>query len=57
LTLEVAGDAKSRPESKYLTFAQSGEEIVIWDRNLPVAKLVPFSTDEGTEEEQLLVTA
>ena len=43
--------------SKYLTFAKSGEEIVIRDRNLPVAKLVPFSTEEGTEEELLLVAA
>ena len=43
--------------SKYLTFAKGGEEIVIRDRNLPVAKLVPFSTDEGSEEELLLVAA
>ena len=43
--------------SKYLTFAKSGEEIVIRDRNLPVAKLVPFSAEEGTEEELLLVAA
>lgn len=26
--------------SKYLTFAKGGEEVVIRDRNLPVAKLV-----------------
>jgi prevent-host-death family protein len=43
--------------SKYLTFAKGGEEIVIRDRNLPVAKLVPFPTDEGSEEELLLVAA
>jgi prevent-host-death family protein len=43
--------------SKYLTFAKSGEEIVIRDRNLPVAKLVPFSADQGSEEELLLVAA
>ena len=43
--------------SKYLTFAKAGEEIIIRDRNLPVAKLVPFSTDEGSEEELLLVAA
>src|SRR5438128_1982382 len=43
--------------SKYLTFAKGGEEIVIRDRNLPVAKLVPFSTDEGSEDELLLVAA
>ncbi|HEV2135775.1 MAG TPA: type II toxin-antitoxin system prevent-host-death family antitoxin [Terracidiphilus sp.] len=43
--------------SKYLTFAKSGEEIVIRDRNLPVAKLIPFSTDDASEEELLLVAA
>jgi len=43
--------------SKYLTFAKGGEEIVIRDRNLPVAKLVPFSAGEGSEEELLLVAA
>jgi prevent-host-death family protein len=43
--------------SKYLTFAKGGEEIIIRDRNLPVAKLVPFSPGEGTEEELLLVAA
>src|SRR2546429_2532389 len=35
--------------SKYLTFAKGGEEVVIRDRNLPVAKLVPFSA-EGADE-------
>jgi prevent-host-death family protein len=43
--------------SKYLTFAKGGEEIVIRDRNLPVAKLVPFSTEDGSEEELLLAAA
>lgn len=43
--------------SKYLRFAKSGEEIIIRDRNLPVAKLVPFSPEEGMEEELLLVAA
>jgi prevent-host-death family protein len=43
--------------SKYLTFAKGGEEIVIRDRSLPVAKLVPFSSEEATEEELLLVAA
>ncbi len=43
--------------SKYLTFAKSGEEIVIRDRNLPVAKLVPFSTEEFAEEELFLAAA
>jgi antitoxin (DNA-binding transcriptional repressor) of toxin-antitoxin stability system len=43
--------------SKYLTFAKSGEEIIIRDRHLPVAKLVPFVSDEAGEEELLLVAA
>lgn len=43
--------------SKYLTFAKSGEEIIIRDRNLPVAKLVPFAAEEASEEELLLVAA
>ena len=43
--------------SKYLTFAKSGEEIIIRDRNLPVAKLVPFSAEVVAEEELLLVAA
>ena len=43
--------------SKYLTFAKAGEEIVIRDRNLPVARLVPFSAAEASEEELLLVAS
>lgn len=43
--------------STYLTFAKAGEEIVIRDRNLPVAKLVPFAAEQGNDEELLLVAA
>lgn len=43
--------------SKYLSFAKDGEEILIRDRNLPVAKLVPFSPGEAEEDELLLVAA
>lgn len=42
--------------SKYLSYAKNGEEIVIRDRNLPVAKLVPFSAD-GADEQDLLLAA
>jgi len=42
--------------SKYLTFAKGGEEVVIRDRNLPVAKLVPFSA-EGADEQELKLIA
>jgi len=41
--------------STYVGFARNGEEIVIRDRNLPVAKLVPFIADDANEEELLLV--
>jgi len=55
VTVNVA-ELKNRL-SKYLTFVKGGEEVVIRDRNLPVAKLIPFSTDEASEEELLLVAA
>jgi antitoxin (DNA-binding transcriptional repressor) of toxin-antitoxin stability system len=42
--------------SKYLTFAKSGEEVVIQERNLPVAKLVPFPA-EGTDSQELKLVA
>jgi prevent-host-death family protein len=43
--------------SKYLTFAKQGEEVIIRERNLPVAKLVPFSAEDADEEELTLVAA
>jgi prevent-host-death family protein len=43
--------------STYVTFARGGEEIIIRDRNLPVAKLIPFSGGSASEEELLLVAA
>ena len=43
--------------STYVTFARGGEEIIIRDRNLPVAKLIPFSSGGASEEELLLVAA
>jgi len=43
--------------SKYLTFAKGGEEVVIRDRNLPVAKLVPIGADGSDEQELKLVAA
>jgi len=43
--------------SKYLTFAKGGEEIVIRDRDLPVAKLVPFSAEGADDQELMLVAA
>jgi len=43
--------------SRYLTLVKGGEEIVVRDRNLPVAKLVPLGAEESAEEELLLVAA
>jgi prevent-host-death family protein len=43
--------------SKYLSFARGGEEVVIRDRNLPVAKLVPFSGEGADDQELILVAA
>ena len=43
--------------SAYIGYTRQGEEIVIRDRNLPVAKLIPFSTEDATDEELLLVAA
>jgi antitoxin (DNA-binding transcriptional repressor) of toxin-antitoxin stability system len=43
--------------SKYLTFAKAGEEVVIRERDLPVAKLVPFSADDADSHELLLAAA
>lgn len=41
--------------SKYLSYAKEGEEVVIRDRNLPVAKLVPFPVEDADAQELLLV--
>jgi antitoxin (DNA-binding transcriptional repressor) of toxin-antitoxin stability system len=43
--------------SKYIRLARSGKEVVIRDRNLPVAKLAPFVPDGASEEQLLLVAA
>lgn len=43
--------------SAYLSYAKNGEVVVIRDRNLPVAKLVPFVAEHATEEELTLVAS
>jgi antitoxin (DNA-binding transcriptional repressor) of toxin-antitoxin stability system len=42
--------------SKYLTLVRGGEEIVIRDRNLSIAKLVPCSA-EGADDQYLRLIA
>jgi prevent-host-death family protein len=41
--------------STYVKFARNGEEVVIRDRNMPVAKIVPFVPGNASEEELQLV--
>ncbi len=43
--------------SKYLKQVRAGEEIVVRDRNLPIAKLVPYQHVDCSAEELALVAA
>ena len=42
---------------KYLKLARAGEEITIYQRQRPAARLIPFSACDATEEELSLVAA
>src|SRR5580704_11525116 len=57
LRVDVNVAVRKNRLSKYLTFAKGGEEVVIRDRNLPVAKLVPFSAEGADDQELVLVAA
>src|SRR5215475_12890981 len=37
--------------SSYLRYVRKGEEVVIHDRDKPVAKIIPFNAPEVTDEE------
>jgi antitoxin (DNA-binding transcriptional repressor) of toxin-antitoxin stability system len=43
--------------STFLDYTKNGEVIVIRDRNLLVAKLIPFAAEDGTEEDLALAAA
>jgi prevent-host-death family protein len=43
--------------SAYLQYVRSGEEIVVRDRNVPIARIVPLSPAELSEEERQLVAS
>jgi prevent-host-death family protein len=43
--------------STYLNRVRAGEEIVIKDRNLPIAKIVPLSLADDAEAEELALIA
>jgi prevent-host-death family protein len=43
--------------STYLAYARNGEVIVIRDRNLPVARLIPFTAEDAAEEDLMLAAS
>ena len=42
--------------SAYLRYVRNGEEIVVHDRNKPVARIIPFRLADVSEEESYLVS-
>jgi len=55
--LGIIEESDAQVSPRYLTYAKQGEEIVVCDRNLPVAKLVPLSVADTSKEELILVAA
>jgi prevent-host-death family protein len=43
--------------TRYLHEVRAGEEIVVRDRQRPIAKIVPFTVDEDPPEDAALVAA
>ena len=43
--------------SAYLRYVRNGEEVVIKDRNRPVARILPFEAQSISEEEAILVAS
>ena len=43
--------------SGYLQYVKNGEEIVIRDRSVPVARILPFRHGSGWEQEEQLVAS
>jgi prevent-host-death family protein len=43
--------------TQYLREVRAGEEIVVRDRQRPIAKIVPFTVDEDEEDDADLVAA
>ncbi len=50
------GDLKNQL-SAYLQCVRNGEEIVVRDRDVPVARILPFRQGPGWEREESLVAA
>lgn len=43
--------------SGYLQYVKNGEEVVVRDRSVPVARILPFRQDVGWEREAQLVAS
>jgi prevent-host-death family protein len=43
--------------SGYLQYVRNGEEVVIRDRSVPVARILPFHHDAGWDQEAQLVAS
>jgi prevent-host-death family protein len=43
--------------TQYLREVRAGEEIIVRDRQRPIAKIVPFTVDEDEEDDADLVAA
>lgn len=43
--------------SAYLNFVRAGQEVIVRDRSIPIAKIVPLNLENYDEEEQSLVAA
>lgn len=43
--------------SFYLQYVKSGEEVIVRDRDLPVARILPLSLTDVSEEERQLVAS
>lgn len=41
--------------SAHIRLVEEGEEVVICDRNKPVARIVPYHLDDYSEQEQRLI--
>lgn len=42
--------------SAYLQYVRGGEEVIVRDRNLAIARIVPLGTDVSEEERQLVAS-
>ena len=49
------GDLKARL-SAHIQLVRDGEEVLVCDRNKPVARIVPVRLEDYSEQEQRLVT-